>query len=607
MDLMADILSSMRLSGAVVFDVELVAPWCVVSHYGPDDCARFFPVPAHLIAYHYVAEGQVWAQIGDDEAVLATAGDLLLLPRNDRHLLFSEPGLEPEPLENMTVDTASGRVQVRQEGAGARLKMFCGYLGGTSVEPALIHNLPSLMKVRVEEGERQQWTASSLRLAAGQFAREPETVARMTELLFSEAVRRYVETVPDAEGSWLAGLRDPAIGRALQLMHDGYADPLDVNSLARTVGMSRSAFAERFTALIGEPPMRYFAKWRMKIAANMLRDGRRTSGAVAFDVGFSSEAAFVRAFRREFGEPPATWRRRQAESVQPSQRASAAPEEGECRSEDGTRIGFAISGAGYPLVQPAIWFHDCARDPASPAWAHWVGAASEERRLIRSDFRGLGSSDRNPRRWTFEALLEDLEAVASASGAERFDLLGISHASLVAIAYAAKHPHRVRKLILFGGYAAGFGARGAEEEIKRRETLLAMGRSYRDGDRNVFGRMLGALYWPGARGPVIDWCNERLAGIMGLDESLQNVFRSIDLRNLLPLIEAETLVAHSIGDRIIPSSCSEAMAPLIRRSELLLIDSENHVLLADEPGWDVFQRRFRAFLNDPERLTAQAA
>ncbi|HEV2569078.1 AraC family transcriptional regulator [Sphingomonas sp.] len=315
MDVMSDILSSMRLSGAVVFDAELVAPFCIVSHYGPQDCAKFFPVPAHLIPYHYVTEGRMWVRIGEEEPLLVEAGELVLLARNDRHLLYSEPGVPIQEMEDVTIDPGSGPIQVRQTGTGARTRMFCGYLGSTSAEPALMQNLPPLMKVRMGDGARQLWTRSSLQLAAGELQKEPETVARMTELLFGEAVRRYVESLPEGEANWLAGLRDPQIAKALRLIHDRYAEPWDVASLAKEVGLSRSAFGERFTALIGEPPMRYFARWRMKIAANMLRDGRRNSGVVAYEVGFGSEAAFVRAFRREYGVPPATWRRQQEGSA----------------------------------------------------------------------------------------------------------------------------------------------------------------------------------------------------------------------------------------------------------------------------------------------------
>jgi pimeloyl-ACP methyl ester carboxylesterase len=210
--------------------------------------------------------------------------------------------------------------------------------------------------------------------------------------------------------------------------------------------------------------------------------------------------------------------------------------------------------------------------------------------------RGIGLSDPDPPRWTFEALVEDFEAVVEASGVERFDLLGLSHGALVALAYAARHPQRVRKLALYGGYAEGFGVRGDPDEIKRRNSLLRMGQIYRDGDREVFGRMLGALYWPGARGEVIDWLNERLVTIMGLNESLQLVFRNVDLRGGLGAIRAETLVAHSRGDRIIPHRCSENLAAGIAGARLFSAESENHMLLADEPAWPGLARELRAFL-----------
>lgn len=183
-----------------------------------------------------------------------------------------------------------------------------------------------------------------------------------------------------------------------------------------------------------------------------------------------------------------------------------------------------------------------------------------------------------------------------ASGIDRFDLLGLSHGTLVALAYAARHPERVRKMILNGGYAAGFEVRGDPEEIKRRKSLLNMGRIYRDGDREVFGRMLGALYWPGARGTMLDWFNDRLGTIMGLNEALQDVFRSLDLRSELGAIRAQTLVAHSRGDQIIPYACAEDLAQRIPGARLLPVESENHILMADEPGWPSFAQAFRDML-----------
>jgi pimeloyl-ACP methyl ester carboxylesterase/AraC-like DNA-binding protein len=427
-------------------------------------------------------------------------------------------------------------------------------------------------------------------------------VARLTELLFGEAVRRYIEGLPEGEGGWLTGLRDPGVARALSIIHNRYAEALDVTGMAREVGMSRSAFADRFTALIGEAPMRYCARWRMRVAANMLRDGRASSTNIAYDVGFNSEAAFTRAFKREYGDPPGVWRRRLARPDAAGSDSAATPAVAKaeeritvCTSPDGTRIGWSDMSEGFPLLQPAVWFHQIEEDRASVAWQHWVSEAVRDRRLIRSDLRGVGRSDRDPPRWTFDALLEDFAAVVDASGVDRFDLFGLSHGSLVALAYAARHPARVRRMILYGGYAAGFEVRGDPEEIKRRKSLLDMGRIYRDGGREVFGRMLGALYWPDARGAMIDWFNDRLGTIMGLNESLQDVFRSLDLRGELGAITAETLIAHSRGDRIIPHACAEEMARLIPGARLLSCDSENHMLLADEPAWPVFVQGLRGF------------
>ena len=169
---------------------------------------------------------------------------------------------------------------------------------------------------------------------------------------------------------------------------------------------------------------------------------------------------------------------------------------------------------------------------------------------------------------------------------------------LVAIAYAARFPERVRKLTLVGGYAAGFGVRGDPEEVKRRETLLELGRGYAPSDRLSFARMLGALYWPSAGGEMIEWFGDRLGTISVLSESLQDVFRILDLRDELGKIEAPTLIMHSKSDRIIPAVCSEEMAAGIKDAKLVLLDSENHVPLADEPAWPVARTALRQFLRN---------
>ena len=138
-----------------------------------------------------------------------------------------------------------------------------------------------------------------------------EVVARLAELFVTQAVREYVERLPTGAKGWLRGLADPAVSRALSIIHTRYSEELDVELLARGAGVSRTVLGERFAELLGQPPMRYCAQWRMRVASNLLRDGKENTANIAYSVGFNSEAAFNRAFKREFGEPPATWQRKQ--------------------------------------------------------------------------------------------------------------------------------------------------------------------------------------------------------------------------------------------------------------------------------------------------------
>ncbi|WP_395623000.1 alpha/beta fold hydrolase [Sphingomonas daechungensis] len=253
---------------------------------------------------------------------------------------------------------------------------------------------------------------------------------------------------------------------------------------------------------------------------------------------------------------------------------------------------------------PAVWFHHIDKDLSTPTWSHWMAEGLRGRRLIRSDMRGVGLSDPDPHRWNFDSLLDDFVAVIDGAGVEKLDVLGMSHGALVAIAYAARFPERVRRLVLIGGYAEGFGVRNDPEEIMRRETLLNLGRGYAPSDRGSFARMLGALYWPEANSEMMDWFVDRLGTISVLSEQLQDVFRTIDLRPDLAKIQAPTLIMHSRGDRIIPSACSETMAAQIAGSKLVLLDSENHIPLDHDKGWTRARAALRAFLGEKERVFA---
>ena len=311
MDVLTEILSSLRLNGGIVFDAVMRGDWCAVSQYESQHCAPYFPVPEQVISYHYVRRGRMYAELPGSPPVELREGSMVLFPRNDPHLLYSRPGLEPQDLADVT-DRGDGVRPgvIRYDVGGDETAMFCGWLGVTSGKHPLLEALPPMLVIEADGGESGEWLVSSLSYAAGELQHDAALVAKLSEVFFAQAVRRYVDSLGPAEGGWLAGLQDPAVARALAVIHSRYAEDLDLDEIARAAGVSRTVLGERFTKLMGEPPMRYCARLRMRVAANMLRDGQSNNANVAYAVGFNSEAAFNRAFKREFGEPPATWKRK---------------------------------------------------------------------------------------------------------------------------------------------------------------------------------------------------------------------------------------------------------------------------------------------------------
>lgn len=188
--------------------------------------------------------------------------------------------------------------------------MLCGFLGSDTPNDPIIHVLPKVLKLNVAEGASGRWIESSFKFAAQELAgglvRSPAVLAKLAELLFMEAVRQYLISLPPEQSVWCAGVRDPIVGRALGLLHSQMNRRWTAEDLAQAVGVSRSAFAERFTSSMGEPPMRYLAQQRLQTAALRLKDSSDSIARIAFEIGYESEAAFNRAFKREFGVPPAT-------------------------------------------------------------------------------------------------------------------------------------------------------------------------------------------------------------------------------------------------------------------------------------------------------------
>lgn len=311
MDTLSDLLSSMRLSGAVFVDGELHSPWSIRSQLQPEDCAPYFPKPSHIIAYHFVRSGWMTCQVGEVPPVAVRAGEIVLLPRNEPHLLR---GPEPaEPVDGhalLSPADEDGLYRIRLGSEGEKTAIYCGYLGSTTPENMLLRSLPSVMVIGLDDAAKSVWIRRSLDFAASGLCRvSPELVGKLAEGLFAEAVRRYIEALPPEQGGWLAGLKDPAVGRTIALIHHRYADALTLDMLAREAGVSKTVLGQRFQALLGESPMQYCARWRMHVAADMLRQQQQNACSVAYSVGFNSEAAFNRAFKRTFGLPPAAWQR----------------------------------------------------------------------------------------------------------------------------------------------------------------------------------------------------------------------------------------------------------------------------------------------------------
>ena len=317
MDALSDVLRVARLTGGVFLHADFFAPWCLSARVAPEHCAPNLGPASHLILYHYVVEGDFRIRV-DGEAgadLVIGTGEVVLLPRNDQHLMGSDLDLPPVAGSDIIRPPRDGGLYtIHHGGDGSRTRMICGYLGCAGAERnPVISTLPPLLKLNVEQGGAAEWIRSTFQYAAAEVsAGRPgsETVlAKLSELLFVEAVRRYAEALPVGQTGWLAGLREPFVARALALLHCDIARRWTVDELGREIGLSRSALADRFIRLIGVPPMHYLASWRMQVASQELRNTNASLVQVAETVGYDSEAAFSRAFKKTFGAAPATWRR----------------------------------------------------------------------------------------------------------------------------------------------------------------------------------------------------------------------------------------------------------------------------------------------------------
>jgi len=611
MDVLDEILSSLRLTGGVVIDGEFTGDFCVLAQFTPHHFAPFFPEPETLITYHYVRSGHIMVEVEGMEPVILDAGKIVILPRNDPHKLASRVGLPPADAGDVLWMTTDGVHHVSTGTEGAKNEIWCGFLGAakSSAHP-LLDALPPMLTLDVSGGEAQ-WLESSLRFVAEQ-SPPADVVAKLAELFVAQAIREYVQQLPASSKGWLRGLADPAVSKALSIIHTRYAEELDVEGLAREAGVSRTVLGEKFADLIGEPPMRYCAQWRMRVAANMLRDGKQNSANVAYSVGFNSEAAFNRAFKREYGEPPATWRRKidadeQARSNAMS-RAELPPQQVRyCTAADGTRLAYSVVGDGPPVVKTANWLNHIEYDWDSPLWRHWMDEFTRGRSLVRYDERGNGLSDWDTPDLSFEAFVDDLECVADCLELEQFDLLAISQGAAVAIAFAVRHPERVRHLMILNGYATGWAMRCDAAEVTRREAMLTLTEVGWGADNPAYRQLFTNIYIPEASPKQMGWFNEMQRRSASPENAvkLQRVLSKIDVRDLLPQVTVPTLIFHSRGDQAVPFSEGEELAAGIPGAQFVPLESRNHILIEGEPAWPIFAEVSREFLDrDVDTLPA---
>ena len=321
-DALSDVLRTVRLTGATFFDVVAKAPW--VAELPPREMIlpKILPGAEHLIAYHVLTEGRCFANIVGEEPITVEAGEVIVFTKGDPHVLSSSPGMRADPAAPGAPDAAASGSQlpffINYGGDGpASAKFVCGYLA-CDAQPfnPLLDNLPPVIKAGDPQDADTGWLGQFIRFAMMELADKraggESVLAKLSELMFIEVVRRHLEALPPEKAGWLAGLRDPFVGKALSLMHGAPARNWTIEELAKDVGLSRSVLSERFADLVGMPPMHYLTKWRIQIASGLLSGGSANIATVAAEIGYGSEAAFSRAFKKMVGVPPSAWRRPQA-------------------------------------------------------------------------------------------------------------------------------------------------------------------------------------------------------------------------------------------------------------------------------------------------------
>lgn len=317
MDAFSETLRVVRLVGAIFIEGRFSAPWCYQSPRADSAAPLLQPGAERIVIFHLITEGECFVEMDSEPPVRLGAGDVVVFPQGHAHRMCSEPGVPPAQGARLEEVLSRRPRKLVFGGGGRKTRLVCGYLAcDARLAKMLLSGLPSLLKVGVRGSNAGMWLEASVQYALAE-ARSPRpggagVLAKLAEVLFIEVLRLYMNEQSAGRSGWLAAVRDRIVGAALSQMHTRPAHAWTLDALARAIGSSRSVLAERFQHLVGSPPMEYLTQWRMVLAASLLTRSNAPLAQIAEDVGYRTDTAFIRAFRREYGVPPAAWRRRQS-------------------------------------------------------------------------------------------------------------------------------------------------------------------------------------------------------------------------------------------------------------------------------------------------------
>jgi AraC-like DNA-binding protein len=315
MDVLSEVLKVVKLQGALFYNGEFSSPWSLCSP--PSRTAAPYLAPGaagHVIIYHLLTDGHASARLLDGERIALEAGDLVIFPHGDPHVIENGHASKTVDMANELARIVAHGLKVARFGGGGEVtKFICGFLAcDPQLSQVFLSGLPSMFKVSIRNDTSGRWLEDSIRFSVNEAgisrAGGEAVLAKLSEVLFVETLRAYIAHLPAEQTGWLAGARDAEVGKALALMHRNPAEPWTIASLAKEAGVSRTVLAERFRFYLNESPMAYLTRWRLQLGAQMLISTSHSVAQIAPEVGYESEAAFNRAFKRQFAVPPARYR-----------------------------------------------------------------------------------------------------------------------------------------------------------------------------------------------------------------------------------------------------------------------------------------------------------